>query len=101
MGGVPVCVLQKKEILMSNHSTHSPRFPIVRRLWKPAAVTGAGGTAIVIWFEEIAIFAQDILALIFLPILAGAVYLLDIFIFRSRMPRREDLNKVIDKGAKK
>ena len=86
---------------MSIHSTHSPRFPIVRRLWKPAAVTGAGGTAIVIWFEEIVIFAQDILALIFLPILAGAVYLLDIFIFRSRMPRREDLNKVIDKGAKK
>ena len=86
---------------MSNHSTHSPRFPIVRRLWKPAAVTGAGGTAIVIWFEEIVIFAQDILAFIFLPILAGAVYLLDIFIFRSRMPRREDLNKVIDKGAKK
>ena len=58
---------------MSNHSTHSPRFPIVRRFWKPAAVTGAGGTAIVIWFEEIVIFAQDILALIFLPILAGAV----------------------------
>ena len=91
----------KKEILMSNHSTHSPRFPIVRRFWKPAAVTGAGGTAIVIWFEEIAIFAQDILALIFLPILAGAVYLLDILIFRSRMPRREDMEKPIDKGAKK
>ena len=66
-----------------------------------SAALEARGTAIVIWFEEIAIFAQDILALIFLPILAGAVYLLDIFIFRSRMPRREDLNKVIDKGAKK
>ena len=52
---------------MSNHSIHSPRFPIVRRFWKPAAVTGAGGTALAIWFEEIAIFAQDILALIFLP----------------------------------
>lgn len=52
---------------MSNHSTHSPRFPIVRRFWKPAVVTGAGGTALAIWFEEIAIFAQDILALIFRP----------------------------------
>ncbi len=95
---------------MSNHSTHSPRFPLLRRLWKPVAVTGAGGTAIAYWFEEIVMFGEDILALIFLPILAGVIFLLDILIFKSRMPRREDMipnNKreqhdiPIDTGAKK
>ncbi len=67
------------------------RFPVVRRFWKPLAATGAGGTAVVLWFEEMMLFAQDILALIFLPILAGIIYLFNIFAFKSRMPRREDL----------
>ena len=61
-------------------------------LKKPAAITGAGGTAIAIWFDEIMMFGEEILALIFLPILAGVIYLLDILIFKSRMPRREDLD---------
>jgi hypothetical protein len=95
---------------MSNHSTNSPRFPIFQRLWKPVAITGAGGTAIAYWLEEIVIFGEEILALIFLPILAGAIYLLDILIFKSRMPRREDKapsryreyhEKPVDRGAKK
>ena len=95
---------------MSKHSTHSPRFPILRRLWKPVAVTGAGGTAIAYWFEEIVIFGEEILALIFLPILASVIYLLDILIFKSRMPHREDMatsnnrdyhEKPSDIGAKK
>ncbi|MCX6078253.1 MAG: hypothetical protein NTW32_01855 [Chloroflexi bacterium] len=94
---------------MFNPSTHQPRFPFFRRLfrkkyaglWKPAVVTGAGGTALVIWFEEIIAFSTEILALIFLPILAGAIYLLDILIFKSRMPRREDLETPTDQGAKK
>jgi hypothetical protein len=101
--------LSRKEIPMSTPSTHQPRFPFFRRLsrktyaglWKPAAVTGAGGTVIAIWFEEFMLFAEEILALIFLPILAGVIYLLDIFIFKSRMPKREDLENPIDKGAKK
>lgn len=86
---------------MITRSTHSQRFPIFRRLWKPAAVTGAGGTAIAIWFEEILLFGQEILALIFLPIIAGVIYVLDIFIFRSRMPRREDMNDINSKGVNK
>ena len=76
---------------MSSHSTHSPRFPFIRRLWKPVAVTGAGGTAIAYWFEDIVMFGDEILALIILPILAGVIYLLDILIFKSRVPRREDM----------
>jgi hypothetical protein len=86
---------------MSNPSTHSPRFPIFRRLWKPAAVTGASGTAIALWFDEIVMFGEEILALIFLPIMAGVIFLLDIFIFKSHMPHREDMENSNDRGAKK
>jgi hypothetical protein len=86
---------------MPDHSSHFHRIPLVRRLWKPAAVTGAGGTAAAVWFEEILLFGQEILALIFLPIIAGVIYLLDISIFKSRMPRREDMKTINDKGADK
>lgn len=83
---------------MSNHSSHSPRFPLFRRLWKPAAVTGAGGAAVAVWFEEIIAFGAEILALIFLPVIAGAIYLLDILIFKSRMPRREDMKNINERS---
>jgi hypothetical protein len=74
--------------------------PATRRI--PLAVaTGAGGTAVAVWFEEIAMFGDEILALISLPIMAGLIYLLDILIFKSRMPRREDLENPYDRGAKK
>jgi hypothetical protein len=82
-------------------SRKSSRLPLFRRLWKPAAATGAGGTMIAIWFEEILLFGQELLALIFLPLIAGAIYLLDNFIFRSRMPKREDLKNANDQGATK
>ncbi len=75
---------------MSKTSTRSPRFSIFRRLWKPAVVTGAGGTATAIWFEEIVRYSEEILALIFLPIMATGIYLLDIFMFKSRKPRAKD-----------
>ena len=86
---------------MSNHSMHFPRFPIFRRLWKPALVTGAGGTAVAIWFDEIMLFSEEILGLIFLPVMAGVIYLFDIFLFKSRMPRREDLENPDNRGVKK
>jgi len=70
----------------------------MQRFWKPAAVTGAGGTALAVWFEELMLFTQEILALIFLPILAGLIYLLDIFMFKSRLPKREDLNNSTTRG---
>jgi hypothetical protein len=80
--------------------SHTHRPSIFRRFWKPAVVTGAGGTAIAVWFEEIMLYAEDILALIFLPIMAGVIYLLNIYIFNSRMPRREDHQNSKDTGAK-
>jgi hypothetical protein len=83
----------RKEFAMSNSSPASPPLRRIRRFWKPVAVTGAGGTAVAVWLEEILLFGQEILALIFLPVIAGLIYLLDILIFRSRMPRREDMER--------
>lgn len=81
-------------------STHS-RFPAFQRLWKPAIATGIGGSTLVFWLDEIIMFGESILAVIFLPIMAGVIYLLDIFMFKSRMPRREDMENTNETGAKK
>ena len=86
---------------MSDHLKNSPRVPVFRRLWKPAVVTGAGSTTLAILFDEILMFGEEILALIFLPITAGLIYMFNIFIFNSRMPRREDMEYSDDRGAKK
>lgn len=86
---------------MSDHPTHTRRFPVFRRLWKPAAVVGAGGTAAVIWFEDIIVFGEEILAMILLPVMACVIYLLDIVIFRSRMPRRSDMEDTTKPGVRK
>jgi hypothetical protein len=47
------------------------------------------------------LFAEEIVGLIILPILAGIIYLLDILIFKSRMPKREDLSDNTNYGVKK
>jgi hypothetical protein len=65
-----------------------------RRYWKPAAITGAGGAAVMVWFDELLMFGEEILALILLPLLAGVIYLFDNLVFKSRLPRREDMNKL-------
>jgi len=45
--------------------------------------------------------SSRILSLIFLPILAGVIYLLDIFMFKSRTPRREDLTNPTTRGERR
>ncbi len=77
---------------MSDSPKPGIRFPAIRRIWKPVAATGAGGTAVAVWFEEIMMYIQEILALLLLPIMAGLIYLLDIFMFKSRTPKREDIS---------
>ena len=79
----------------------SRRFPLIRRFWKPAVILGAGGTILALRFDEILDLRQEILALILLIVIAGPIYLLDIFIFKSCTPRREDLKTMNDKGANK
>lgn len=85
---------------MSDLPKSKSRFLGIRRIWKPAAVTGAGGTAVAVWFEEIVLYVQEILALTFLPIMAGLIYLLNNFIFKSQIPKREDLSIPKERGAK-
>ena len=86
---------------MSKSTKPAPRIPVVRRLWKPAVAAGAGGTAAAVWMDEILLFGEQILALIFLPIMAGVIYLLDVFIFKSRMPQREDLKNITKNETRK
>ena len=78
---------------MPNNSLSSSHAPLVRRLRKPAAITSAGSVATALWFDEIMAFGEEILALIFLALMAGVIYLLDILMFKSRMPRRQDMEE--------
>jgi hypothetical protein len=85
---------------MSNQSHPVSRFPRLRKLWKPAVATGAGGTTLVIWFEEVIAFATDFIGVILLTVLGGLICLFDNFIFKSRIPYQEDLQDT-SKGVKK
>ncbi|MBI5295522.1 MAG: hypothetical protein HY869_08595 [Chloroflexi bacterium] len=86
---------------MSNQTHSISRFPLVRKFWKPAVATGAGGTTLIIWFEEIIAFATDFIGVILLTVLGGLICLFDNFIFKSRIPRREDLQDIKNNGVKK
>ena len=86
---------------MSNQPHSISRFSGLRKFWKPAVVTGAGGTTLVIWFEEIIAVAADFIGVILLTVLGGLICLFDNFIFKSRVPRREDLQDTANKGVKK
>jgi predicted membrane channel-forming protein YqfA (hemolysin III family) len=86
---------------MSPNSKSFARHPPARRLWKPVVATGVSGAAVVIWLEELIAFGAEILALIFLTVMAGVIYLLDIFFFNSRMPDREDVTHPNDQGVEK
>ncbi len=66
------------------------RSTAMRRWWKPALAGGAGGSALWLWLEEVALFVEDVLALLFLPLMAGLIYLFDILLFKSQMPNRRD-----------
>jgi len=85
---------------MSNHPNPVSRFPRLRRLGKPAVATGGGGTTLVIWFEEIMAFAVEIIGVILLTILGALICLFDNFIFKSRLPRREDMQDTTNNGVK-
>jgi hypothetical protein len=85
---------------MSNQPHSISRFPRLRKLWKPAVATGAGGTTFVIWFEEIIAFAADFVGVILLAILGGLICLFDNFVFKSRIPQRGDLQDTTHKGVK-
>lgn len=70
-----------------------PRFPGWRQLWKPTAATTVGGTAFVIWFEEIVATATEFIGVIFLFIMTGVIYLFNVYVFKSALPTADDLKK--------
>lgn len=81
--------------------SHTSHVSIVRRFWKPAVATGMGGTAFAVWFEEITSFVEDILAVFFVFITAGTVYLIDQYFFKSRSLKTKDLEQPMMRGEKK
>jgi hypothetical protein len=78
---------------MSNHPHPVPRFPRLRKLWKPAVASGAGGTTLAIWFEEIMAFAADFIGVIVISLMAGLIYLYKTYVFKSAIPGSDDLKK--------
>ena len=78
---------------MSNQPHPVSRFSRLRRLWKPALASGAGGTTLIIWFEDIMAFAVDFIGVILLTILGGLIYLYKTYVFKSAMPGSDDLKK--------
>jgi len=85
---------------MSNHPHSISRFSGLRKFWKPAVVTGAGGTSLFAWFEEVIAFATDFIGVILLTVLGGLICLFDNFVFKSRIPREADLQDAKNKGVK-
>ena len=85
---------------MSNQQHSVSHSPLVRKFWKPAIATGAGGTTLVIWFEEVIAFATDFIGVILLTILGGLICLFDNLIFKSCIPHQEDLRDT-STGVKK
>lgn len=65
----------------------------IKKYWKPALVTGAGGTSLVLWFEEILLIGLDLLALLALFLVVGPIYLFNHFMFKLATPKPEDKNK--------
>jgi len=86
---------------MSSQPHPVSRFPRLRKLWEPAIATGAGGTTFVVWFEEIMAFAADFIGVILLTILGGLICIFDNIVFKSRIPRHEDMENIHDQESKK
>lgn len=83
-----------------DHNSSSGSHPRRWQRWiPPATAAGAGGTALVIWFEETIAFATEFIGVIFLPILAGIIYLFNHLVFRSAMPRRTNMQNTKNKRA--
>jgi hypothetical protein len=71
----------------------SAKTSVLRKYWKPALATGAGGTSLILWFEEIIVLGLDILAILAVLVVTGPILLFNHFVFKSAMPREEDKSK--------
>lgn len=74
----------------------APTTSALRKYWKPALATGAGGTSLILFFEEIVAFVMELVELfsvLALLLLVGPIYLFNQFVFKSALPRKEDKNR--------
>jgi len=78
---------------MPGHPTRKVNLSGFRWLWKPALATVASGTTVAVWLDEILLYAEEILGLIFLPILAGLIYLFDNYLFNCTRPKPADIDR--------
>jgi hypothetical protein len=60
-----------------------------------------GGGILVIWFEEVVAFFGDFIGVIVLPFLTGIIYLFNQLVFKSAIPRREDMENPTSFGRSK
>ena len=74
-----------------NHLTTSVSYSRRWRRWLlPATSAGAGGTALVIWFEELIALAAEFISVIILLALSVPIFLFNHLVFKSAMPRPDD-----------
>ena len=64
-----------------------------RRWLPPAMAAGAGGTALVIWFEELIAHAAEFFGVILLVILSVPIFVFNHLVFKSAMSRPDDMGK--------
>lgn len=86
------CLLMSGKRRETPVSTHPsvPDSPRRRRSWKPAAAITAGGAALVAWFGEIIATAVEFIGVIFMLIVAGVIYLFNVYVFKSAAPKADD-----------
>jgi hypothetical protein len=65
----------------------------LRRYWKPALATGAGGASALFWLEELLAIWLDILSALAVLLVAGPILLFNHFVFKSATPRKEDITQ--------
>jgi hypothetical protein len=61
-----------------------------QRWLPPATAAGAGGTALVIWFEELIVLAAEFIGVIFLLVLSVPIFLFNHLVIKSAMTRPDD-----------
>lgn len=62
----------------------------LRKYWKPALATGAGGTSLILWFEEIILIGLDILAILAVLLVTAPILIFNYFVFKSAIPTLKD-----------
>jgi hypothetical protein len=80
-------------MFMKPNLSSSSRLRRLRRWIPPAVAVGTGGTSLVIWFEEVAAFVTEFIGVIILPVLAGVIYLFNHYLFKSALPKANDIKK--------